>query len=371
MKKHILRVLISAAILIPCVALILVAAVLVSGEIAQNEGDEVVEGLIPEDSDPRPSEPETEENEKVDIEAALYEPPKYLFTTEEIEVRIPGLKNEYKIAFVNDLHMIADYTSGDVTEDNMTTISERREKMFVTADGVTSDVLWPEIIKFLNYSDFDGVIFAGDMVDYCSNANILALKQGINTLKYDKDKIMYLRSDHDYGALYGGSGFTENTSFALQRLVLDGDDDCKGIDFDEFVVVGINQSYRNLSESSLEILNHQLDQDKPVILATHVPYYSEIDGSLEPFSLEVKNKVYYWSEDSTSYVPDERTREFIDRIFAEDSNVKQIVAAHMHASWNGYVTKDLKQHIFGPSYEGRIGVIHVTGGKSYEEKQVE
>ncbi len=39
-------------------------------------------------------------------------------------------------------------------------------------------VLWPEIIKFINAGAYDGVIFGGDMLDYCSVSNMETFRRG-------------------------------------------------------------------------------------------------------------------------------------------------------------------------------------------------
>lgn len=86
--------------------------------------------------------------------------------------------------------------------------------------------------------------------------------------------------------------------------------------------------------------------------------------------MKVKNRIYYWNSGDNTYVPNELTRSFIDKVYDEDTDVVQIVGAHMHASWDGYVTEGLKEHIFGPVFEGNIGVIHVRGGNDRENESV-
>lgn len=365
MRKHITNKVVKEIVVLT--AVLAAVTVLVGGIISRSvrEGEEPTRETMPKEN----GQSSISEN---GVEETVYPVPEYHFKTDEIVVEIEGLEKEYTIAFVNDLHLITDHESGDVIEDHMATVRERYETLSVTDEGIHSEELWPEVIKYLNYNDFDAVIFAGDMLDYCSNSNIIALKSGLDELKYPDDKIMYIRSDHDYGGWYGGSGFTDSDGFALQRLVLDADATEKIIEFDEFMIVGINQSYRNISEHAHEVIDTNLDQGKPVLIATHVPFYSEVDDSLESLSMEVRNKIYYWSKDGVNYVPDEETQELIDRIYAEDSNVVQIVAAHMHASWDGYVTDRLKEHIFAPTFQGNIGIIHVTGGESEQnENQTE
>jgi hypothetical protein len=291
----------------------------------------------------------------------IYEAPSYDFKTDEITVEIEGVAGEYTIAFINDLHIITDKEAGDVLEENLQAVSERYETLSVTSEGVHAEELWQEIVKFLNYNDFDAVVFGGDILDYCSHSNMEALTEGFDSLKYPKDRILYIRSDHDYSGWYGGGVFTDTDGFIEQSMLWDSDDSRGFIEFDDFVIVGVNKSYQNLTDGKLDFLLGKLNGDKPVIVATHVPFYSETDSTLEEVSMETRNKIYYWNKENSIYEPDANTQKFIDTMYAPNSNVVEILAAHMHASWDGEVTNDLREHIFAPSYEGNIGIIHVVG----------
>ena len=216
---------------------------------------------------------------------------------------------------------------------------------------------------------FDAVIFGGDILDYCSHQNMDTLMEGFDHLKYPKEQVIYIRSDHDYGGWYGGGVFTDTDGFIAQSKLWDGDEGMGCVEFNEFIIVGVNKSYQNLSDERLRFLKEKLELGKPVIVATHVPFYSEEDESLEERSMEVRNRIYYWNRENSSYYPDSNTQEFIDCMYDEDSNVIQIVAAHLHASWDGIVANDVKEHIFAPSFEGRIGIIHVIPENEGEEKE--
>ena len=330
--------------------------------------ERVVEDEIVAEStvDNEQTEESTEATERVEEQQPLYLPSEYDFKVDEITIEIEGLSRGYDIAFINDLHLITDTEPGDVLEENLPTIEERYNT-FSTDDGFHSDELWPEIIKFLNYYDFDGVVFAGDMLDYCSHNNMAVLSEGFDALKYPKEKIMYIRSDHDYGGWYGGSVFTDEDGFALQSELWDGDEGENCIEFDEFLIAGVNKSYQNISDGRLSFLNEKMNAGKPVIMVTHVPFYSEEDSSLEELSMEKRNRIYYWNKENSSYCPDGNTQTFIDNMYDKNSNVIQLLAAHMHASWDGVVVNDLRQHIFGPAFEGRIGIVHVVAPKESEE----
>ena len=299
--------------------------------------------------------------EKLEFDESEYPAPKYDFDTEEVTLEMEGITREYRIAVVNDIHMITDKESGDVWEDYMPTLRTRHDYMFITGDGVYAEDLWPEIVKYLNHNDFDAILFAGDLIDYCSNSNITALKNGLNELRYPADRMLYIRSDHDYGAWYGGNVYTEVRSAYAQTYLFDSDRDPKYLDLGEFGVIGYNRSYRNMYEEEVAYYEEKMDGEQPLIFLTHVPFYSDVDESLYNLSMEVRQKIYYWSNDEgAGYRPDANTQKIIDKMYNGESNVQLIVAAHMHESWDGQVSENMRQHIYGPDFRGQIGILHIT-----------
>ena len=83
-------------------------------------------------------------------EPVAYPEPDYNFTLEEIYVPLENLSEEYRIAWVSDLHMITEHETGAVSEDSLGTIKERYETFSITEDGVHAEELWPDIVKCLN-----------------------------------------------------------------------------------------------------------------------------------------------------------------------------------------------------------------------------
>lgn len=317
--------------------------------------------VISEAPEPEPS-PEPVPESSPDPEPVLYPEPDYDFTEENVYIEIPGLERAYTIAWVSDIHIISDLEAGDVSEENLETVLNRYETLSVTPDGIHGKDLWPEIVDYLNYNDFDAVIFGGDLLDYCSTSNMEALKAEYERLKYPMDRVLYLRADHDYGAWYsdGSTGFDENTARAL-HAELDGDDNLnKYIDFGEFIIAGVNYSIKKPGEDQMSVLEDLYSRGVPVIAATHVPYYSQVDPSLEELSLLVRNRIYYWSPGNESYNIDGDMWKYLDLLHSEDSNCAYVLAGHLHAAWEGRITENLSQHIFSPSFMGVIGVVHVV-----------
>ncbi len=317
--------------------------------------------VISEAPEPEPS-PEPVPESSPDPEPVLYPEPDYDFTEENVYIEIPGLERAYTIAWVSDIHIISDLEAGDVSEENLETVLNRYETLSVTPDGIHGKDLWPEIVDYLNYNDFDAVIFGGDLLDYCSTSNMEVLKAEYERLKYPMDRVLYLRADHDYGVWYsdGSTGFDENTARAL-HAELDGDDNLnKYIDFGEFIIAGVNYSIKKPGEDQMSVLEDLYSRGVPVIAATHVPYYSQVDPSLEELSMLVRNRIYYWSPGNESYNIDGDMWKYLDLLHSEDSNCAYVLAGHLHAAWEGRITENLSQHIFSPSFMGVIGVVHVV-----------
>lgn len=314
-----------------------------------------------EESEPEVTKPPVEEESEEPPEPE-YEPSSYPFMTEEIKVEIRGLSRAYTLAWVSDLHLITDQTAADdILETDLETIRERYETLSVTEDGVHGEELWPEIVRFLNHGQYDGIIFGGDMLDYCSQSNMETFLEGFRALNPDVP-VLYLRADHDYGFWYGGDGVTEATTQEMHKRV-DGDDiEEKYLNFnDEFMVIGVNASTKNLPGEEMRIIREQMESGIPVILATHVPFSSMIaeqEADLEELSMEVRNKIYYWG--GPDYQPNEVTQELLDKIYWEHTPVKQVLSGHLHAPWDGMLTEKVPQHIFTPAFQGVIGIIRVV-----------
>jgi hypothetical protein len=312
--------------------------------------------------EPEVPEPETDPV-PIPVQPAIsYPAPAYDFTEENVYVEIPGIDHEYTIAWVSDVHMITDFTAGDVGEASLETVRNRYETLSITPDGVHGRELWPMIIDYLNYNDFDAVIFGGDIIDYCSTSNMEALKRGFDRLKYPSDRILYIRADHDYGTWYsdGSTGF-DDLKCAELHTALDGDDNtCKYIDFGDLIIAGVNLSTSAPGEDQIEVLTGLYGRGVPVIAATHVPYFSMVDPSLEELSMLVRNRKYYWNPGGDSYGIDENTRKILDLVYAEDSECRLVLAGHLHAAWEGEINFGLRQHIFSPAFSGVIGVVHVV-----------
>ena len=276
--------------------------------------------------------------------------------TEEVEVVIPGLTEEYHFLFLADLHIITE--NDEISPSELENIQSRLLWSSVS-DGATAAEYWGMLPDILDSCSADAVLFGGDMIDFCSSSNVACLKQGLDRII---TPYLYVRADHDLKP-YWCQGITEEQCQSLHSDIgeTDNNPEVWCMELPELCVAGINNSTEQISENALQQMKEIFSKGKPVILLTHVPFQSLIDDSLQEASKEVwQDRALVWGEDC-NYRPDENTKKIMDMIYAKDSPVKEIVCGHLHFSWDGYITENTHEHVFSPAFSKKVGVITVRG----------
>lgn len=294
------------------------------------------------------------QTEHYDIYAQTQNQPSNL-TIDEETIPIEGLQNDYQLCFINDLHIIA--PDDEVSTENQETVRQRYEEVFKTSTGEHSSELWNKMPAKINELNPDYVILGADMVDYVSKANIEALKNGMEQINQE---IMYLRADHDYGRNYNPQ-LTQDDINQLEKSIDENSEIfCK--DLGEILIVGINNSTSQISENALKKLKEIFAKEKPIILATHVPFNSKVDNTLAEKSKKVwQDRNLTWDQSGTFYTADKNTKEFLNLLYAENSPVKAVLAGHLHFKHTGKINENITQYVFDASYQGKIGILHIVG----------
>lgn len=272
------------------------------------------------------------------------------YTLDELTIDI-GLKKETKIIVVNDAHIqINDESVPDEDREYMT----QRIGLF-SVGGITTEARFKRLSEIIGKADVSLCVFAGDMLDFNSEANADCLKEGFSKLKSD---YIYIRSDHDVEDYWQKSvGYTalmerQAAVCDMSPLVVK--------EFDEFVVAGINLSHTTMNKEIPEKMKEVFSLNKPVIVVTHVPFGQSNGTELKELSEATRDgKKLYWSTAGDEYIPMGPELELMNMMYAEDSPVVAIFAAHLHEKWDGMVTENIREHIFAPCYMGNIGIVTV------------
>lgn len=260
-----------------------------------------------------------------------------------------GIEKPVKIVIVNDLHL--QINNEEIAEENRDFMNARIAEFSI--GGVSAQKRWEKLPGLINKTDADYVAFIGDMADFNSKATTDALREGFS--KLDKP-FMYLRSDHDFEG-YWQENSDYATLFSRQAEVCDFDE-VYVEELDEVVLVGINMSQNNISQTAFESFKSTLSIGKPVIVFTHVPFAQNEGDELKNFSEKVRDgRRLYWG--SGAIEPSELTQRFMDIIYLEDSPVVAVFAAHLHDSTEVNVSSNAIEHIFAPCYMGNIGIVTI------------
>lgn len=272
---------------------------------------------------------------------------------EEVTIHIPGLEKEYRFVFAADLHIIVE--NEEINSENLTEVRERAEGLFRSQEGISSAELWEKLPAILDSYHADAVLLGGDMIDFASAGNVECLKKGIDNIKTDT---MYVRADHDYGKWYGRLDKAEIKKLHRQ---IDADEEVSLIEYPDLCIMGINNNTSQISSKALERIKEIFSLGKPVIIVAHVPFSPLEDTSLAEQSKQAwQDRVLLWGKDCL-YEPDHNTQEFMDMLYAHDTPVKAVLSGHLHFSWDGVLTENTHQHVFGPAFEGKIGIVTVKG----------
>ena len=278
--------------------------------------------------------------------------PRELFRVDEKQLVLPEAKKEYSIVVLNDLHIIQ--MDASIQQGQWENVQARYDG-FCDYYGNRSADLWPQLIDKINAMNPDCVILNGDMIDYFSFANYNCLKEGISKIKAP---VMYLRADHDLGLWYTDSITDEERDNAETQI--DSNDGILEMEFDDFIIMGFNNSTSNLKEDGLNKVREIWAKKKPVILATHVPLESQIDASLTEKSKSVWDDRALLLGKNSYYKLDSITQEFLDMILDEDSPVVASIGGHLHFSFEDKLNSNIIQWVFDASHKGNIGCIKIT-----------
>lgn len=275
-----------------------------------------------------------------------------ILTLNERTIQIPEADREYKIVIVNDLHIIT--PDSDIADEYKELVSERYESM-KNANGEASVDTWDKMSREINDLNADLVIFAGDMVDYASEANFECLKQGMENIEAP---IMYLRSDHDYSRHYTADAISETEVIDMQSELAENND-VQIYDLGSFVVLGINNSWKSISDDTLNSIENLVSEGKPLVVATHVPWDTYYDSSYRETSLQIRGMYNMWGI-GDRYTPDDNMTELMKMLYQDESPFRAVVTGHLHYQYDTMLTAALQEITFAPAYEGNVGVLNIV-----------
>ncbi len=262
---------------------------------------------------------------------------------------------------LNDMHMLL--TTDDTTEDSAATIQQRFSDWALTSTGVHSADSWQDISAILDYYKTDGILMAGDMVDFASSTNYRLFEKGLQKIT---SPILYVRADHDVSPWYNSdNSYTYDDAYAAQESLESGGsmtevDDLMIWEEDSYIIMGWNNSCNQMTETGLETARKILSEGKPVILLTHVPLDSYVSDGLNKAArdFDPEGRAKLWGQDCL-YKPNDVTGEFLDLLTAENSPLCAVISGHLHFEYTTMLTDSVVEYVLAPSFEGNIARLKI------------
>ena len=277
--------------------------------------------------------------------------------TEE-EIVIDQLTGEYDLLFITDMHMIVrDEKDTKEVQKN----AQSRFSGFMNAEKVPSADQWEFWISYANEQKMDGVLLGGDIIDYPSQANISLMDEGLSKLQMP---YLYTLGNHDW--TYPWDYMTESGREQYVPLFyshMKGDTAIQIQDFGEFYVVAIDNCGNQVNETVLPEYESILQEGKPVIVLTHVPFWT--DSVLEKAKQVWTTPVVIGGGNFGGFYPNEASMKFIELTAAKDSPVVAVLAGHVHFQDKDYIKgeKEVLQIVGDGGYHGAATRLHIIGSK--------
>ncbi len=275
--------------------------------------------------------------------------------TEE-EIVIEGLTGEYDLLFLTDNHMIVmdEGDSGQIVQN-----AAPRLTMFQNKESVSSAEQFEEWVSYANEEEVDGVLLGGDIIDYPSEANLAYLKEQLEKFHMP---YLYTMGNHDW--TYPWEYMTEYAKTAYRPLFepyMKGNCAFQVQDFGEFLVVAVDNGSNQIDGEALEEYEEILEEDRPVIVMVHVPFYTQ---DLQEKAKTVWNSpVVIGGGAQGGIYPNEVSAKFMELTTAKDSPVQAVIAGHVHFYNKSYIEGEKKvlQIVGDAGAFGSAVRLHVRG----------
>ena len=271
-----------------------------------------------------------------------------------VEIKAKGVKRSYRFLHISDAHVAI---ASEYASDAERALAEKQAKRW--SQGVlTSTEAFEEMLKYVRWVHPDALLIAGDAVDYQDEATANWMGERLAALKNEGIDALYAFGNHE-GASYVESIPDYRAYYYLYSAVMGGDPSFQIMDQGDLLIVAVEDSMRDITESQLERMKSIIAEAKErgisIILLMHVPICTE---ELAPSVLKIWGPSFMigsLAEDSPT------VHEFCNLIKSEDSPIAAVLAGHIHYSQKGCVSPRRMQYVSAPAFEGFVYDITVNG----------
>lgn len=261
------------------------------------------------------------------------------------EIKIPGLKNTYRILHVTDVHIVlwdardmdTVITEGVHTGKKLVADFGERRKRYFQVDGVTTNDMFAALCDYLKTagnSVADVVVFTGDILDFYTDAAYDFMMENLSKLPIP---YMFVMGNHD--EIFSNHG----TEATLERFaeLCGGSYKIQKYKLGELTLVGSYNGHYAYDDEVLSLIASAIEGEQHVLMFQHVPINSP---SIEKFTEENgHHNIVIGAPDCLSKGNSrELIMEIVDR---EDSPVRAFICGDSHYNYSGQLTDKIVQFV--------------------------
>ena len=266
---------------------------------------------------------------------------------ERVEINAKGVKRSYRFLHISDAHVAV---ASENASDEERALAEKQAKRW-SLGVLTSTCAFEEMLKYVRHVRPDALLIAGDAVDYQDEATADWMGRRLAALKNEGIDTLYAFGNHE-GASYVESIPDYRAYYYLYSDVMGGDPSFQIMDLGDLLIVAVEDSMRDITESQLErmrsVIAEAKEREISIILLLHIPIFAD---ELAPGVLKIWGPSFMLgslAEDSPT------VHEFCNLIKSEDSPIAAVLAGHIHYSQKGYVSQGRMQYVSAPAFEGFV-----------------
>ena len=271
-------------------------------------------------------------------------------------VVIPGLTKEYTFLHATDIHASA-FSATDIAAWTATRLNYNtsRRNSFVSG-GLFAEERFPLLFDYATEIGADGMFLTGDLIDFPSEKNIALLYNNVNRFG---GKPIFCLGNHDWN--YSDDYMTGNAATVNRPLFNDltsGDPYISYTEYDEFLVVAIDNSSDVVTQETVDKFLALYEKDKPIILLLHVPFHVD---TLEPTVKSVWGRNITMGPGAMGSDWSSVVQLYNAVCVAEDTPVVAVFTGHVHLNHEDVFPNGVPQYVTSTGYTGDCRVVTVKG----------
>jgi len=262
------------------------------------------------------------------------------------KIFIDGLDRDYLFWQASDIHI--NYTEDD---SSINYYSKKNRDWTPKKDGFNPLYALDFMISEAKKLPLDGLVLAGDLVDFCNQSSTDYLTDRLKSLKCEK---IVALGNHE-GSL-GDPFIDTRRAYPMYMELTSNKPDCRIIDYGKFMFAVLDDSDLKIITEQIEFIKSLKQYKKPVILVIHIPL---ITDGLEPSCMKIWGTPFMLG----TYDDTDLTKEAVSLIKAEDSPFVAVLAGHLHYENTSEFKKGHYQYCNAPLFTGFLREIVITSKK--------